>query len=716
MQTERRAAIRLLKLMMAASLVLPTTLFGFGAWISYRNFEQVADERIDRLLDILHEHALKVLQIVQVTLGEVDAITHSMSDDEIRLNEGPLHERLKETVDALPQVQSVMIIDRDGHPLVSSSVTPVSRNLNFSDLDYFKVQTQRNAGLFVSAVHSPRMAGIDSDFFAVSQRRSSDDGNFNGIVSVALLPSYFDAFYARLGRGEGGYFALVRDDGSFLARIPLPKTRFAKLNDHSEFRRGVARGLASHVFTVDSQIDGVERRIGYRKLAGFPLYVMAGSERSATISEWLDYLATHLIFGIPATAFLFSGLALALRRTKRLYEEADRREAAEVAVRQAERLKALGQLTGGVAHDFNNLLMIISGNVERLRNELSDLKYLRLLDMIATATRRGETLTRQLLTYSRQQTLTPQVIDLSQRLPLIRDLLLRSLQSNANIEIKVEVPDAVCAVRVDPGEFELAILNLAVNAKDAMPRGGTLSIRARPVTLKGEASEEGLAGEFVAVRVSDTGEGISPEVLQRVFEPFFTTKEVGKGTGLGLSQVYGFAQQSGGTATITSTVGRGTAVTIYLPRSNEVPEALSQSQQITVPAVKAAGTVLLVEDNADVAEVGTGYLRQLGYRVRSVADAQAAMAALQLDPRVDLVFSDILMPGNRNGLDLARQIRERFPHIPVLLTTGYSASAQEAVRHGVVVLQKPYDLEGLRQHIAEAVKTASLRRSAAAAE
>jgi len=715
MQRERRAAIRLLQLMMVASIVLPTVLFGFGAWISYRNFEQVTDERIDRLLDILHEHALKVLQIVQVTLGEVDAITHAMSDDEIRLNEGPLHERLKKTVDALPQVQGVMIIDRDGHPLVSSSVAPVSRTLDFSDLDYFKVQAKRNAGLFVSTVHSSRMAGIDSDFFAVSQRRSSDDGAFNGIVSVALLPGYFDAFYARLSRGESGYFALVRDDGSFLARIPLPKTRFVKLDDRSEFRRGIARGLESHIFTVDSQIDGVERRIGYRKLAGFPLYVLAGSEHSALIGEWLDYLSTHLIFGVPATVFLFSGLALALRRTKRLYDEADRREAAEVAVRQAERLKALGQLTGGVAHDFNNLLMIISGSVDRLRNELSDRKYRRLLDMIATATQRGETLTRQLLTYSRQQTLTPQVIDLSQRLPLIRDLLLRSLRSNTNIDIKVEVPDTVCAVRVDPGEFELAILNLAVNAKDAMPRGGTLSIRARPVTLKGEASEEGLAGEFVAVRVSDTGEGIAPDVLQRVFEPFFTTKEVGKGTGLGLSQVYGFAQQSGGTATITSAIGRGTAVTIYLPRSNEVPEEPSQARPATT-STKAAGTVLLVEDNADVAEVGAGYLRQLGYRVRSVANAQAAMAALQLDPQVDLVFSDILMPGNRNGLDLARQIRERFPHIPVLLTTGYSASAQEAVRHGVVVLQKPYDLDGLRKHIAEAVKTAGTHGSAAAAE
>src|SRR5258708_4513986 len=312
-----------------------------------------------------------------------------------------------------------------------------------------------------------------------------------------------------------------------------------------------------------------------------------------------------------------------------------------------------------------------------------------------------------LLPYSRRQTLSPQVIDLSQRLPLLRDLLMRSL--SADIDIKVEVPDGVCAIRVDPGEFELAILNLAVNAKDAMPDHGTLSIRAKAVTLKGEANADGLSGEFVAVRVADTGHGIPSDVLTRVFEPFFTTKEVGKGTGLGLSQVYGFAKQSGGTATISSGEGRGTVITIYLPRSHEAPHVAPLPEPPQVPP-EAAGTVLLVEDNADVAEVGAEYLRQLGYRVRSVINAQAAIAALRLDANVDLVFSDILMPGGMNGLDLAREIDERFPGIPVLLTTGYSASAQDAVRQGVVVLQKPYDIEGLRRNIREAIDGSKARR------
>src|SRR5665647_3132789 len=569
MLTARHAAIRLLKLMMVASLVLPAVLFAFASWVSYRNFERVSDERIDRSLDILHEHALKVLQTIERTFAEIDEITHGMADDDIRLNEGSLHARLKRIVEAMPQLQGIAIMDRDGHPLVSANVTPVPKDLNFSDRDYFTAQANGNPGSFVSTVHAPRMKGLGTYFFALSQRRPSADGQFNGIVSVAVLPSYFESFYARMGPNEGGYFGMARADGSFLARFPVLQNRLIKLDERSNLRVGIAQGLERYIYSVDSQLDHIDRRIGYRKLTGFPLYVLAGVEKSAITAEWLGYLSSHLIFGLPATAFLYAGLALALRRTKRLYDEADRREAAEGALRQAQRLEAIGKLTGGVAHDFNNLLMIISGNVQRLRAELTDKKYARMLDMIATATQRGETLTRQLLTYSRQQTLTPQVIDLSQRLPQIRELLTRSLR--ADIDIKVDVPDGTCAVRVDPGEFELAILNLAVNAKDAMPSGGTLSIRAKPVTLKGEATEEGLSGEFVAIRVADNGHGIPADILTRVFEPFFTTKDIGKGTGLGLSQVYGFAKQSGGTVTISSGEGRGTALTIYLPRSHDAP-------------------------------------------------------------------------------------------------------------------------------------------------
>jgi two-component system NtrC family sensor kinase len=316
-----------------------------------------------------------------------------------------------------------------------------------------------------------------------------------------------------------------------------------------------------------------------------------------------------------------------------------------------------------------------------------------------------------LLAFSRRQTLTPVAIELTQWLPEMKELLSRSLRGD--IEIDVEVPGGNCAIKVDPSELELALLNLAVNARDAMPSGGALTITARPVRLKGQATEEGLSGDFVAIRVSDTGTGIAGDVLARVFEPFFTTKEVGKGTGLGLSQVYGFARQSGGTATITSTVGRGTAITLFLPRTSELPIPRTAASETKMSA-RHAGTVLLVEDNFDVAEVGKAMLEQLGYEVKQAGSAQEALERLENDSEIDLVFSDILMPGVMNGLELALAVRDRFPRMPVVLCTGYSSSAQEAVRHGFPVLQKPFGLAALEASLRDAQRWRDRQGRAAA--
>jgi two-component system NtrC family sensor kinase len=239
-----------------------------------------------------------------------------------------------------------------------------------------------------------------------------------------------------------------------------------------------------------------------------------------------------------------------------------------------------------------------------------------------------------------------------------------------------------------------------------MPSGGTLTISAKPVVLRGKAGEEGLTGEFVAIRVADTGSGIPAEVLSRVFEPFFTTKDVGKGTGLGLSQVYGFARQSGGAASIASSARRGTVVSLFLPRTWEAP-AQPQEPSASVGAKRHAGTVLLVEDNAEVAEVAKAYFEQLGYQVKLASSAQAGFDLVESEPDIDLVFSDILMPGGMNGLELADVVRRQFPKVAVLLTTGYSSSAQDAVRQGFAVLQKPYDLAALERALHTAHRAAA---------
>ena len=694
MGSARESATRLLQLMMIAAVILPAALFVYAAWVSYREFHDAADERIARSLDVMQEQTLKVFETINSTFAEINEIVRGMSDAEIRADPA-IHVRLADIVATMPQLRGIVIVGGDGALLVRSASETVPEGVNFSDRDYFRAQQPRDAGTYVSSMRVPYLPGIGGgEFFDLSRRLKSSDGSFAGVIAIAVRPRYFEDFYALIGRTPGSYSALVRADGSYLARYPAPPDRSQHLSEHSALRTAIGQGIDRGFYTVRSEIDGVVRRINFRKIPGFPVYALAGVSNEEIRTEWLSSMRTHLLYGLPATLLILAILFLTLRRTQRLYEEADRREAAESALRQSQRLEAIGQLTGGVAHDFNNLLMIVSGSVHRLRRDIADEKQLRLLDAIVNATRRGESLTRQLLSFSRRQTLQPTVIDLSTWLPELKEMLSRSLRGD--IEVRLLVPRRPCLVKVDPSELELALLNLAFNARDAMPSGGVLSMTAKPIRLRGKFGEDGLRGPFVVIRVVDSGQGIPAEILPRVFEPFFTTKEVGKGTGLGLSQVYGFAKQSGGTANITSTPRRGTAITLFLPRSFEQQTATSARPKRAGVALPG-GTALVVEDNSEVAEVARGYFADLGFSVRIAASAQEGLAFVERTSDVAFVFSDILMAGGLNGLDLAKELRGRFPGIRVLLTTGYSSSAQDAVRQGFEVLQKPYDLAALER-------------------
>jgi two-component system, NtrC family, sensor kinase len=697
MRSARQSAIRLLQLMMVASVVLPLVLFAFAAWLNYRHELNVADDRIERSLDILHEHTLKVFQTVERTIAEVEEIVRGMPDEEIRDQQPRLHERIKRIVDALPQLRAIFLLDRDGQGLVSSQFVQVPPDMRTRERSFFSAHIADDIGTYVSEVVEPRRTQFGPPFFVLSRRRPSADGAFHGVIAVAVLPQYFEEFYALIGRGQGELYALIRADGRFLARYPQSPDRLRAIGPGLE--TAVAQGPERAIRTGRSQIDGTERRVGYRKLEGFPVFAIAGIATSAIRDEWTATMASHLVYGLPATLFILLILAMALRRTRRLHAEAERREAAEAALRQAQRLEAIGQMTGGVAHDFNNLLMVVSGSAERLRRDITSEKHRRLLDMIMNATNRGESLTRQLLAFSRRQMLTPVALDLAQRIPELTDMLNRSLRDDITLE--VAVPEEGCTVKADPSELELALLNLAVNARDAMPNGGTLRISVEPVALEGKPTEDGLSGNFVAIRVADTGSGIAPEILPHVFEPFFTTKDVGKGTGLGLSQVYGFAKQSGGAATVASTVGRGTVITLYLPHTQDLPAPLAAPADRQA-APQNAGTVLVVEDSPEVAEVATAYFQQLGYMVKQVAGAKEALDLIGRDPNIDLVFSDLLMPGGMSGLELGQEIRRRNPAMPVLLATGYSDGVPDALRQGFVVLQKPFDLAALQQALRHA--------------
>ncbi len=364
-----------------------------------------------------------------------------------------------------------------------------------------------------------------------------------------------------------------------------------------------------------------------------------------------------------------------------------------------QKMEAIGKLTGGIAHDFNNLLMIVSGQAQLLRMKISDPKFVKAVDAIRIAAKRGETLTRQLLTFARRQKLSPVVLDPRGRVEAVRDMLSRSLREN--IILVCEVPDDSWPIQVDEAELELALVNVVMNARDAMAEGGTIRVRARNVTLTKTESVEGLEGDFVALSVEDTGNGIAPDLLPKIFEPFFTTKAVDKGTGLGLSQVYGFAHQSGGAVSAKSELGKGTTVTIYLPRSEKAPV---QPRAEAPPAAKPVrGTVLIVEDNAEVMEATASMLEEMGYSVARATNADGALMRLDEDPDVTIVFSDIVMPGAMNGLSLAEEVRERFPHIGVLLTSGYSDLADDASTR-FSILRKPFEFAALDAALRAAMK------------
>ncbi|MDI1262448.1 MAG: ATP-binding protein [bacterium] len=359
---------------------------------------------------------------------------------------------------------------------------------------------------------------------------------------------------------------------------------------------------------------------------------------------------------------------------------------------ESQKLDALGQLTGGVAHDFNNLLMVISGSLHTLRRGIGhDAKHERAIAAIEAATKRGAALTSQLLTFARRQSVNPQAVDVTTRINAVRAVLDTGVGSAAKLQFDIDRD--VWPVMVDVTELETALVNLVINARDAMADGGTITISTHNATLRDEP--DGAAGDYVAISVADTGAGIPPDVLTRVFDPFFTTKPIGKGTGLGLSQVHGFTHQAGGTVRVESELGKGTRVTILLPRRDvSLPDE-------TVRAVEAGGTgtVLLVEDNPDVAVVSTNLLEQLGYTVRRVANAEAALREIEQDG-IDLVFSDIIMPGKMDGLGLARHLKATRPELPILLATGYS-DATANVSGDFPILRKPYEIHELSQAIAK---------------
>jgi nitrogen-specific signal transduction histidine kinase len=380
----------------------------------------------------------------------------------------------------------------------------------------------------------------------------------------------------------------------------------------------------------------------------------------------------------------------------------------EAQLRQSQRLEAVGQMTGGIAHDFNNLLTVIMGNAEQME-ETEDQSLRALAKMTREAAERAAELTNRLLAFSRKQPLDPKAIDINALISNMDGLIRRAI--GGQLEIKTVLGDGLWHVYVDPSQLENALLNLAINARDAMPNGGHLTIETSNIRIDDAAvaDQVGFApGDYLLVTVSDTGTGMDRNTLAHAFEPFFTTKDVGKGSGLGLSMIYGFVKQSRGYVRIDSELGRGTSVKIHLPRAaDDVALARQESRDGSLP--RGSEKILLVEDDAMVRDLVVMQLGHLGYRVVSTASGSKALEALEREGGFDLLFTDVVMPGGLDGRQLADEAWKIFPGLPVIFISGYAESA--VVHHGrldqrVHLLKKPFRRRELAMKIRDALAPA----------
>ena len=706
MRARRDAALRLLKTMLAASIVIPLALFSYASWINYRDTIAHADEQLTASLNILSEHASKVFQSVDLATTSVDAIVGDLSDAQIEARQEAVHSQLSKLEKALATVDAIFIADRNGRALASSAIFPLPPDTSVADRDYFQAQADRNAGTYVGAVLQSR--ATKERFFGVSRRRPADDGQFTGIIMISVMPKVFTEFYKQLAGDTSASFSLARRDGAILARYPAPPGDVTHYGPDSEFVRSIGSQPERGMLTTTS-IDGTQRRIAYRKLGNSDLYVSDGLQTDEIYSRWIRLMASHLIFGIPATLFLFGLVLLTIRRTQAFYAEAERRELAEQALRQSQKMEAVGQLTGGVAHDFNNLLTIIIGNLGIAKRGVVESRAERALNNALVGAERAAQLTQRLLAFSRRQPLNPRVLDVNKLIVSISDLLVRTL--GENIELESIGAAGLWKVEADASELESTLLNLALNARDAMPEGGKLTIETSNAYLdEGYCQQHaGVApGQYILIAVTDNGGGMSAETIDRAFEPFFTTKEAGKGTGLGLSQVYGFMKQSEGHVKIYSESGEGTTIKLYLPRRDGNEAAHSADEPVGSERGRAE-TILIVEDDDGVRQYASEILRDLNYQIIEAKDSATALRLLDADKKFDLLLTDVVLPG-KNGRELATEVERRRPGTKVIFMTGYSRNA--IVHHGrldpgTALIQKPLIERVLAQKIRQILDSGS---------
>lgn len=640
-----------------------------------------ADRQMWRLDMVLAEQTGRAVETIDFVLrGAIDQVLSDPAGH-------PTQDQLSRQMLGVRQMQSIDITDTHGRIVASSR--PVHGEMmsqaGLSVLDRHAHDPQ--SGLQIS---EPLRDEKGAWVALLTRRVSGPDGVFRGMAAATINLGYFTDFYKAVELSEGGAILLHRRDGVVLTRFPyddtLPGRSYAAL---PPFRDILSREIAGTV-AMPSPLDGSLRILAIRALKAFPLAVNISVSADDVLADWRrqswEYGAFAAAVGLCVALLLFQ-LAARSRDVERLLEdsrvardsaeeahrslmiEMEERARAEEALRKAQRVEAVGQLTGGVAHDFNNLLTVVLGNVDLLADSLGPGPHQERLDTVRSAAERGARLTGQLLAFARRQPMQPRPVDINAMIRDVVPLLRSAIGSRVTLEPALE--PQLGAAMVDPTQIELVLLNLVINARDAMPQGGVIRVATGMMVVSREAAGDDLKpGRYIRIEVSDSGMGMSEEVQARAFEPFFTTKAPGLGSGLGLSQVYGVARQLGGAVRLESALGRGTMVTVLLPAAaSETPPSAVPGPQTARPTRNI--TILVVDDDDGVRTTSMSLLRHLGYQVLPADGVAQALEVLHSDRPVDLVFTDVVMPGE-SGVDLARHVRRLRPELPVVFVSGYA--------------------------------------------
>jgi signal transduction histidine kinase/CheY-like chemotaxis protein len=687
--------------LISAAVLVPLIILVVASWENRRELFREAQTTVVQTTSILDQHAKMVFETNELLLAQLNQ--HLIGKSWSEIDSPDTNRYLHALRGNREQTVSIWVTDANG--VVRAGSEPFPKGISHADRDFFTVHRNGDIGTYVGTRFIGRATHKPS--FAISRRRATDDGHFDGIVHAAVSPEYFIRFFKNTSPDIRHIAILMRSDGQFLACDPPTGDRPRRDALRKALSDAVAEEPQGGVLWDHSSSDGKVRLVAYQKVEGYPLYVAFGIDTHAVIARWLEHVLVYGLVAVFAAAVLLFFSLRALRDAKAartaigsLYAEMDQRQRAENRLHHAQKMEAIGQLTGGIAHDFNNLLQVILGGALALRKGAVD-KTASRLDLIIHASRRGAALTKQLLSFARRQRLNPTAIDLGETLKEMSDIVVRTLRGD--IEFKMSVAPDLWAVEIDASELEIALINVGANARDAMPSGGTFTLTARNVRLRGSDNPEGLAGDFVELAMRDTGVGMPDSVRARIFEPFFTTKEPDRGTGLGLSQVYGFVSQSGGSVRVESTVGGGTEIILYLPRTEKAPVERISDDDSPRSLDPGSGRILLVDDNVEVAAIGAAMLKELGYHVDVLHDPHVALQKLNAArDHYDILLSDIIMPGGMSGLDLAEAVRRQHPGLPILLMTGYSHAASAARESAFVIVQKPYEASALQTAIGKA--------------